>query len=182
MEQQTKEEIEQQFEELELKKKQLYIEEENEKIRRNTMNQKKKSKKTLIIVIIIFILLWIIYSSNKNNELYKIELQGLSEPKTTADSLYNEMHFNSKKIDNFQYLDLRYDEKIDILLDQIRVTGLFIYIGKDERKIRIAKLNWKMLELIIQTEIINYPDSYQKKQLQLLLKKCIELQEKFPKL
>lgn len=144
--------------------------------------KKKKYKKTLIIVIIIFIILWIIYTTGKNYELYKIELQGLNEPKTTADSLYNEMQFNSKKISNFKYLDLKFEEKKDIILDQIRVTGLFIYIGKDERKIRIAKLNWEMIELIIQQEIINYPDSYQNKQLKLLLKKCIELQEDFPKL
>lgn len=141
--------------------------------------KQKKSKKTLIIVIIIFVILWIIYTAGKINELYKIELRGLSEPKTMADSLYNKIQFNSKKINNFKYLDLRFEEKKSILLDQIIVTALFIYFGKDERKIRIAKLYWEMLELTIQREIINSPDSYQNKQLQFLLKKHMEYQEEF---
>jgi hypothetical protein len=144
--------------------------------------KQKKPKKKLIIVIIIFLIIWIIFTTGKNYEQYNLELQGLNEPKTTADSLYNEMQFNSKKISNFQYLDLRFEEKKDILLDQIKVTALFLYTGKDERKIRIAKLNWEMLELTIQQEILNYPDSYQNKQLKQLLKKYFELEEKFPKL
>ena len=59
MEQQTKEEIEQQFEELELKKKQLYIEEENEKIRRKEISSSISDTAIWILIIVLSIMTFI---------------------------------------------------------------------------------------------------------------------------
>jgi hypothetical protein len=59
MEQQTKEEIEQQYEELELKKKQLYIEEENEKIRRKEISSSVSDTAIWILIIVLSIMTFI---------------------------------------------------------------------------------------------------------------------------
>jgi len=59
MEQQTKEEIEQQFEELELKKKQLYIEEENEKIRRKEISSSVSDTAIWILIIVLSLMTFI---------------------------------------------------------------------------------------------------------------------------
>ncbi|MBC8525856.1 MAG: hypothetical protein ISS28_08425 [Candidatus Cloacimonetes bacterium] len=94
-----------------------------------------------------------------------------------ADSLYYQIEKISKKIDNFDYIDVSNTEKIKLLKEQCELIPQYLAVGKDRINVRISKLQWEILGGAIKSEIRNQEDESEKQKFKDVLKFYLLIQE-----
>jgi len=138
-----------------------------------SIESKLNFKLSIWLKIAIILVCWFILS------LISVERNNPTDNRNQADSLYNQIQIVNDKIDDFDYIDVSNEKKIELLKENCRSIPVYLKVGKNKKKIRITKINWDLLELQIKIEISKCENDIDKKKFQNVLKYYNRIQENY---